>query len=153
MDWRADAREQSTGTARAHVSGVANLFSNVAPLHYALDFHLERHNLLAANIAHVDTPRYKPNDLARIGEGGFEQVMQVALARTNETHMDVGASDPLVGRVFQDLSAGGGADGNFVSLDREAGKLAANRLRYDIVSVLVKSQLDGLMSAATDGKG
>jgi len=144
---------QSTGTARAHVSGVANLFSNVAPLHYALDFHLERHNLLAANIAHVDTPRYKPNDLARIGEGGFEQVMQVALARTNETHIDVGATEPLVGRVFQDLSAGGGADGNFVSLDREAGKLAANRLRYDIVSVLVKSQLDGLMSAATDGKG
>jgi hypothetical protein len=33
------------------------------------------------------------------------------------------------------------------------GKLAANRLRYDIVSVLVKSQLAGLMSAASDGKG
>lgn len=145
--------KQSAGTARAHVSGVANLFTNVAPLHYALDFHLERHNLLASNIAHVDTPGYKPNDLARIGEGGFEQAMQVALARTNETHMNVGATDPLVGRVFQDLAAGGGADGNFVSLDREAGKLAANRLRYDIVSVLVKTQLDGLMSAATDGKG
>jgi flagellar basal-body rod protein FlgB len=132
---------------------VANLFANVSPLHYALDFHLERHNLLASNIAHVDTPGYKPNDLARTGEGGFEQAMQVALARTNEQHMNVGATDPLVGRVFQDLSAGGGADGNFVSLDREAGKLAANRLRYDIVSVLVKTQLDGLMRAATDGKG
>jgi flagellar basal body rod protein FlgB len=59
----------------------------------------------------------------------------------------------FVGRVFQDLSAGGGADGNFVSLDREAGKLAANRLRYDIVSVLVKSQLDSLMTAVGDGKG
>jgi flagellar basal-body rod protein FlgB len=131
---------------------VANLFSHVAPLGYALDFHLERHNLLAANVAHVDTPGYKPNDLARLGAAGFEQVMQVALARTHDAHLGVGNVDPLVGRTFQDLSAGGGADGNFVSLDREAGKIAANRLRYDIVSVLVKSQLDSLMNAANDGK-
>jgi len=132
---------------------VANLFSGVAPLSYALDFHLERHNLLASNLANVDTPRYKPLDLARVGNDGFEQVMQVAMARTNETHMSTGSADPLVGRVFADPSAGGAADGNFVSLDRESGKLATNRLRYDIVSVLVKSQLDGLMRAANDRKG
>lgn len=132
---------------------VANLFSSVEPLNYSLDFHLERHNLLAANIANVDTPRYKPTDLARVGEAGFESVMQLAIARTDPAHLATGTSDPLVGRVFQDLSAGGGADGNFVSLDRESGKLATNRLRYDIVSVLVRSQLDSLMSAANDGKG
>jgi flagellar basal-body rod protein FlgB len=132
---------------------LANLFSAVAPLQYALDFHLERHNLLAANIANVDTPRYKPTDLARVGEGDFESVMQLAMARTNEAHLSTGAEEATVGRTFQDLSAGGGADGNFVSLDRESGKLASNRLRYDIVSVLVKSQLDALMSAASDGKG
>jgi flagellar basal-body rod protein FlgB len=132
---------------------VANLFSGVAPLAYSLDFHMERHNLLAANIANVDTPRYKPTDLARVGEPGFESAMQLAIARTNESHLSTGADDPLVGRVFQDLSAGGGADGNFVSLDRESGKLATNRLRYDIVSVLVRSQLDSLMTAANDRKG
>src|SRR5688572_23266415 len=114
---------------------------------------MERHNLLAANIANVDTPRYKPTDLARIGEAGFESAMQLAMARTDEGHLSTGADDPLVGRVFQDLSGGGGADGNFVSLDRESGKLATNRLRYDIVSVLVRSHLDGLMNAANDRKG
>ncbi|HEU4576688.1 MAG TPA: flagellar basal body rod protein FlgB [Polyangiaceae bacterium] len=135
---------------------MSKIFSSVAPLSYALDFHLERHNLLAANLANVDTPRYKPLDLARVGDdgkGSFEQAMQVALARTDERHLQIAGADPLVGRVFQDLSAGGGADGNFVSLDRESGKLAANRLRYDMVSVLVKSQLDALMKAASDGKG
>jgi flagellar basal-body rod protein FlgB len=147
---------QSLARAVLSLWAVANLFSAVAPLQYALDFHLERHNLLAANIANVDTPRYKPTDLARISEGGegsFESAMQLAMARTNEAHLSTGADEPLVGRTFQDLSAGGGADGNFVSLDRESGKLASNRLRYDIVSVLVKSQLDALMSAASDGKG
>jgi flagellar basal-body rod protein FlgB len=132
---------------------LANLFSSVEPLNYALDFHLERHNLLAANIANVDTPRYKPTDLARIGEAGFESAMQLAMARTDAAHFSVGTDDPLVGRVFQDLSAGGGADGNFVALDRESGKLAANRLRYDIVSVLVRAQLDSLMGAAGDRQG
>ena len=132
---------------------MANLFSSLAPLSYALDFHLERHNLLAANIANVDTPRYKPTDLARVGQAGFESVMQLAVARTDPAHLGTGADERLVGRVFQDLSAGGGADGNFVSLDRESGKLATNRLRYDIVSVLVRSQLDSLMGAVNDRKG
>jgi flagellar basal-body rod protein FlgB len=132
---------------------VSNLFSQVAPLGYALDFHLERHNLLASNIANVDTPRYKPTDLARVGEAGFEEVMQLAMARTNQAHLATSSTEPFVGRVFQDLAGGGGADGNFVSLDRESGKLAANRLRYDIVSVLVKSQLESLMNAANDGRG
>lgn len=126
----------------------------MAPLGQALDYHLERHNLLASNVAHVDTPRYKPVDLARTtATSQFGEVFKVALARTNDGHMDVSGAAAQNGRVFTDLSAGGGADGNFVSLDREAAKLTANQLRYDIVSVLVSSELSGLMKAATDMKG
>ena len=57
------------------------------------------------------------------------------------------------GRVFQDLSAGVGNDGNYVSLDREAAKLAANQLRYDTVSAIVSAELRQLSFAASDGKG
>ncbi|MET0414148.1 MAG: flagellar basal body rod protein FlgB [Polyangiaceae bacterium] len=131
---------------------VANLFHQVTAYNQALDYHLERHNLLASNIAHVDTPRFKPKDLARINEDDFQSVMNVTMQRTNAAHMADGAGEPFTGMVFQDLTAGGGADGNFVSLDREAGKLAVNRLRYDIVSVLVRSHLDGLMKAVNDRK-
>lgn len=131
---------------------VPNLFSHVTPLGQALDFHLERHNLLAGNIANVETPNFKPKDLARSGDPQFANIMEVAMSRTHSGHLVAGASEPMVGKVFEDSSAGGGADGNFVSLDRESGKLAANRLRYDIVSVIVKSQLSGLLSAASDGK-
>lgn len=130
-----------------------NLFSHIAPLGQALDFHLERHNLLASNIANVETPNFKPKDLARIGDPQFAQVMQIAMQKTQAGHLGVGNNEPMVGKAFDDLSAGGGADGNFVSLDREAGKLAANRLRYDVVSVIVKSQLSGMLRAASDGKG
>src|SRR3954471_1319947 len=88
------------GTRHAEALDVSKLFSSVAPLSYALDFHLERHNLLAANLANVDTPRYKPLDLARVGadgNGSFEQAMQVAMSRTNENHMQIAGADPLVG--------------------------------------------------------
>jgi flagellar basal-body rod protein FlgB len=139
---------------------VVDLFSGVMPLHAALDYHLERHNVLSSNIAHVDTPGYKPKDLARVEEGSFDQVLGVTMERTSASHLSSngGAASPAgsgvdeVGRVFTDATAGGGADGNYVSLEREAGKLATNQIRYDIVSVLVSSELKGLLWAANDGK-
>ena len=134
-------------------SHVSDLFATIAPYQRALDFHLERHNLLASNVAHVDTPGYKPKDMERTDAvSEFGAILETALERPNERHIPVTGAGGPEGRVFQDLSAGGGADGNFVSLDREAAKLAANQLRYDIVSVLVSSELQGLMSAAGDMK-
>ena len=138
---------------------VVDLFSGVMPLHAALDYHLERHNVLSSNIAHVDTPGYKPKDLARIEEGSFDHVLGVTMERTSASHLSSNGSAATsgsgvdeVGRVFTDATAGGGADGNYVSLEREAGKLATNQIRYDIVSVLVSSELKGLLWAANDGK-
>ncbi|MEN9580386.1 MAG: hypothetical protein RJA70_3395 [Pseudomonadota bacterium] len=110
--------------------------------------------MLASNIAHVDTPNYKPQDLARTSAtSAFGEMLQVSMQRTNEAHVGSSGTTGEQGRVFTDTTAGGGADGNFVSLDREAGKLASNQLRYDIVSVVVSSRLSGLMNAAGDYKG
>lgn len=131
------------------LSRVSDLFLNISPLSRSLDFHLERHNLLASNVAHVDTPGYVPRDLERASATQFGAALDVAMERTSSTHL-VGQGTALGGKVFEDRSAGGGADGNYVSLDREAAKVAANQLRYDLVSVLVKSKLQGLLDAAGD---
>jgi flagellar basal-body rod protein FlgB len=137
---------------------MADLFASIQPLHDALDYHLERHSVLASNVAHVDTPGFKPSDLARVdGSDGasFEGALSVVMRRTNEAHLsadNAGASE-LEGRTFQDLSAGVGNDGNYVSLDREAAKVAANQMRYDVVSAIVSAELRGMHFAATDAKG
>ena len=55
--------------------------------------------------------------------------------------------------MFEDTSAGVGNDGNYVSLDREAAKVAANQLRYDTVSAIVSAELRQLHFAASDAKG
>jgi flagellar basal-body rod protein FlgB len=133
---------------------VSSVFTSVDPLRAALDYHLDRQNVLASNVAHVDTPGYRPNDLERVDQTGFTAALGLAMTRTNENHLPGGALDAAPnGRVFQDLSAGVGNDGNYVSLDREAAKLAANQLRYDTVSAIVSAELRQLSFAASDGKG
>jgi flagellar basal body rod protein FlgB len=45
-----------------------------------------------------------------------------------------------------------GADGNSVSLDREAVKIASNNIRYDAVSSMVAGRLESLLWAARDAR-
>jgi flagellar basal-body rod protein FlgB len=134
---------------------VINFFSDLQPLHASLDYHLERHNVLSSNVAHVDTPGYRPHDMARVDPKDFAAVLNVTMERTAPGHL-VSASDLTenrAGRVFEDPTAGAGNDGNFVSLDRESAKLAANHLRYDVVSALAATELRQLLYAANDAKG
>jgi flagellar basal-body rod protein FlgB len=131
-----------------------DLFAGVAPLQRSLDYHLERHNVLSSNVAHVDTPGYRPKDLARVDAPGFDAAMGVAMRRTSETHLSAGeGATPVSGEVFVDTSAGAGNDGNYVSLDREAAKVAANQLRYDVISAIVSAELSQLRFAVNEGRG
>ena len=135
---------------------MSDLFSAVGSLHSALDYHLERHTVLASNVAHVDTPGFHPHDLRRVDNvGTFDSALSVAMERTSGAHFQTPNADAaaLDGRIFEDLSAGAGNDGNYVSLDREAAKVAANQLRYDVVSAVVTAELNQLKYAASDGKG
>ncbi|HKQ70255.1 MAG TPA: flagellar basal body rod protein FlgB [Polyangiaceae bacterium] len=133
---------------------MSDIFNGISPLHAALDYHLERHNVLASNVAHVDTPGYVPKDLERVANAPFDDALRVAMERTDPSHFAGHA--PLAattGRVFEDPAAGAGNDKNFVSLDREAAKLAANQVRYDVASTLASAELAQLAYAASDGKG
>ena len=134
---------------------MSDLFSAVGSLHAALDYHLERHTVLSSNVAHVDTPGYRPHDLRRVENVDFGNALSVAMERTNSAHFQTPNADAaaLDGRIFEDNSAGAGNDGNYVSLDREAAKVAANQLRYDVVSAVVSAELSQLRFAATDAKG
>jgi flagellar basal-body rod protein FlgB len=130
-----------------------SLIDSVERLRGALDYHLSRHNLLASNLAHIDTPGYKPVDLERTS-GSFQGELNVALQATDPSHMASTRSVPAgqaVGRIVEDPAAAG-ADNNGLDLDREAVKIATNQMRYDIVSQLASSELAGLAWAANDGK-
>jgi flagellar basal-body rod protein FlgB len=129
------------------------ILDSVEQLRASLDYHLARHNLLTANLAHVDTPNFKPLDLQR--RGTFEGALNAAMTTTQPGHIAQAhaSSGGQAWKVVEDTSAqGAGADGNGVSLDREAVKIATNQIRYDTLASLVQNELSGLAWAANDGK-
>ncbi|MBX3228844.1 MAG: flagellar basal body rod protein FlgB [Labilithrix sp.] len=127
------------------------LLDSVEHLRGALDYHLDRHNLLTSNLAHIDTPGYKPVDLER--NVNFAGQLHVAMAATNAgTSIGATPGGEIHGKVIEDPGAAAGGDENGVDLDREAVKIASNQMRYDMLAQLASSELASLAWAASDGK-
>jgi flagellar basal-body rod protein FlgB len=123
---------------------VTQIFGAVDHLASAMTFHRERHTVLAGNLANIDTPGYRPMDLARVATGDASTV-----TTTHAGHMGA-TSDPNV-VAFDDGGDLQGGDGNAVSLERELAKVDANRVRYGTSAELVSRRLAMLRYAAGDG--
>lgn len=126
------------------------LLDSVERLQVGLDYHIARHNLLSANLAHVDTPGFRPRDLER--RAAFEKVLDVTLSATDPRHLGAAPRRDEGFRVVEDKGASPGLDGNAVSVDREAAKIAANNIRYETLATLLSGDLSGLLWAANDGR-
>lgn len=136
---------------------VASLFQGINPLEHALGYHMERHNVLSTNVAHVDTPGFRPMDVVRSSTDysqEFGRQLSSAMTRTNAGHMAGGETSGVTrGQLIESPDATGGMDGNYVSLDEEAAKVAENQLRYEVVSALASAQFKTLSYVASDGRG
>jgi flagellar basal-body rod protein FlgB len=130
------------------------ILDSIERLRAGLDYHLARHNLLTANLAHVDTPGYRPLDLQKANAGDFNAVMNTALVATDPHHIGTheAANSREAFRVVEDPTATPGLDGNSVNVDREAVKIATNHVRYETLASLASSELAGLAWAANDGR-
>ncbi|MCG8557242.1 MAG: flagellar basal body rod protein FlgB [Proteobacteria bacterium] len=131
---------------------MSELFKMVGELHRAMDYHVQRHSVLASNIANVDTPGFKPLELERVPDQGTSGGL--ALAATHEAHLPTGSSAHASNRVVESLeqTVQPGLDGNSVSLEREMSKAAANDMRFSIAARLVQKQL-ALLRYAAQGRG
>lgn len=106
-----------------------NAFSYINVLNRAADASWLRNNAIANNIANVDTPGYKRQDVS------FEEEFRQALTRSCYTSLDGKVRDVSMSRLqarpFTDY--GGFSyrlDGNNVDIDQENIYLAENQLRY-----------------------
>lgn len=126
------------------------LFESIDRLGGALEFHRERHSVLASNVANVDTPGFRPFDLAPPPAPGDP----TALATTDGQHIPVagGVAGQATGegRLFED-GGEAGPDGNAVELERELAKIDANRVRYGACAELVTRKFALLRYASGDG--
>jgi flagellar basal-body rod protein FlgB len=132
---------------------------SLARLERALDVRLVRQNVLAANVANVDTPGFRPKDVdftatmaaidgAGRGETGVGQPTAPTLAQAESN--GIAAKDlPIV-----DVPAGGASfDGNTVDLDRTMVAMAENSLQYAASARAAGKKLGILRYVASDGNG
>jgi len=107
-----------------------------------------RQQVLAENIANVDTPGFSPRDLADFAST-LEQAASSGLARTNARHLPGIADDDLL--QSRSHPSGRDPDGNAVGLDAQLTKVADTQTAQALVTSIYKKYLD--MFALALGRG
>lgn len=105
----------------------SNAFNYINLLDKAADASWKRNEIIANNIANVDTPGYKRKDIQ------FETYLQSALLGDDSLDQRVADIDPgaLDATVYTDHSnLSYRLDGNNVDIDTESANLAENQIRY-----------------------
>jgi flagellar basal-body rod protein FlgB len=97
----------------------------------------DRQQLVASNIANVDTPGYQTKDI------NFQAAMQQALNPGGGPNLQP-ASIELQGLPER-------PDGNNVNVDRESMLLSQTQLQYQIGVQLIKGEFHRLLTAMKDG--
>lgn len=103
-----------------------------------------RQELLASNIANVDTPHYKARDVdfrtafagALQGRGG-----DLALDTTSAAHLNGGGGNGFGGFVQYRTEFQSAVDGNTVNMDIERAEFADNALHMEASLTFIREQL------------
>lgn len=124
----------------------SNVFDYVNVLDRAADASWLRHQAITNNLANVDTPGYKRQDVA------FEEVLQRALGRNRYQSMDAKVGNiqksrlhrlsPVVFKDYEGFSYR--LDGNNVDVDNENVMLAENQLKYQGLIDSIKQEFTNL---------
>jgi flagellar basal-body rod protein FlgB len=139
--------------------------ATLSRLERALDVRLVRHNVLAGNLANVDTPGYRPRDVDFAA--AMAAVPQEGVAGTSATQLtQAGHMNAAVGTGVGGASGGGGdvpiserggeaptLDGNRVDLDRTMAELATNGMQYGAGARVASKKLAILRYVVGDGQG
>ncbi len=128
-----------------------NALQNINIQERALNVAALRQDVLANNIANVETPNYKRKDVV------FEDILNehiesynFEMARTDDKHFAIGMSDGYI--VTSPNSMEMRLDGNNVNPDFEMAELAKNQIKYNAMTNAVSSQLRRLNSAIKGGR-
>lgn len=107
----------------------------------------QRQQVLAENIANIDTPGFSPRDLPDFAST-LGQAAASGLARTDPRHLPGAAEDDLLSRA---QPSGRAPDGNAVGLDAQLTKIADTQTAQALVTSVYKKYLDMFAMALGHG--
>ena len=120
-----------------------------------MNMQLERQNVIAGNLANIDTPNYKPRELS------FEKELQTALgqdmegqmSRTSAEHIpsafDASSFRPEWSEAFKPRLIHGE---DRVNLDKEMAKHSKNQLQFTALAQVLTKTFEGIHTVIQDGK-
>lgn len=122
-----------------------NAYDYVNVLDKAADAAWMRNELIANNIANVDTPNFKRQDVR------FETELRAAISQSREKTVDAKVKHldlkDMVGEAYTDYSElSYRYDGNNVDIDTESVRLAKNQLKYNALITGVNQEFSNLKS-------
>lgn len=120
----------------------------------ALDASWLRNEVIAQNIANVDTPGYKRSSVA------FEEYLNSAFENNNfignttdRRHIDIGSVNRTKIRVTKDYkNLSTRLDGNNVDIENEMASMAKNSIRYNTLIQSISGSYQRLKSVIRDGR-
>ena len=115
-----------------------------------LDASVIKHEVIANNIANVDTPRFKRSEVV------FENLLQRSMDGSGTAFggdFPVSSDPALVkARIYKSSDTSMRLDGNNVDVDAEMSKLAENSLYYEGLMRLMGNKYSGLKNAIREGR-
>jgi len=127
--------------------------NNIFLLERMLDLKSLRHDLIASNIANVDTPHYfsKDLDFDRKLLSSLEEKEEIEIRRTHYRHLSIDSAPP--GHINPKIISQISEDGlNSVDIDREMTKLAENQLMYNSLIKMISWKFNEMKAAISEGR-
>jgi flagellar basal-body rod protein FlgB len=112
-----------------------------------MQWHQERQEVLAENVANADTPNYRPRDLAPPNFENALQTVSLALATTEHGHISGSGGSGSPFAEGNDPHYEVRPRGNAVSHEDEMLKLSSNQMDYDAVTSIYTHSI-GLIKTA-----
>ena len=140
---------------------IDNLINNkltgrtVALLSRALDFRSANHNVIAGNLANIDTPGYKPKELSFDNE--LRRVMDkrgISLKKTNPKHFSYLQNGFSHGRGSFTIRSRDASPNKSdkLNIDSEMAKMVQNNLLYEATVKLIAKKFEALKTVINSGR-
>ncbi len=122
-----------------------NIYNYINVLDKAADASALRNKAIGNNLANVDTPMYKRQDVSFATE--FERALRHSRYKSLDEKIDNLNIKNLHGRVYTDaIGYSYRLDGNNVDVDTENAEMAKNQLTYSGISQSITAEFQNIMS-------
>jgi len=134
---------------------INKLFNNTRLLEKALDASLLRNEIIAQNIANIDTPGYKRYSVK------FEEILnnkmetRISGLRTDEAHIPIGKDrvESIQPQIIRDTSnSSTRIDGNNVDIEKEMAESAKNNIKYQMMIQSINTSFRRLKNVINEGR-